>query len=111
MRIECTRQGNVVILRPRGLLAGTDADALKTQLDNVLSDGQTQTVLDCSSILFVDSHGLEVLVEVAESTIRDGRTLKLAGANPTLQEVLELTDVAALFEQCPDVKAAVGSYQ
>jgi len=43
----------------------------------------------------------------AEQLIRDGQTLKLAGASQTLREVLDLTEVASLFQFCNDVDAAV----
>ena len=111
MRIESTRQGDVVILRPRGLLAGTDAEELKASLAKAMDETPAQIVLDASGILFADSRGLEVLVEAAERMIQRGLTLKLAGANAILREVLELTELAPLFEHCQNVDAAVGSCQ
>jgi anti-anti-sigma factor len=109
MKVECTRQGDVVTLRPRGLLAGSDVDALQTQLTDTLDAGAAELVLDTSGILFVDSRGLELLVDLAERMIRNGRTLRLAGPNPTLEEVLDLTALAKLFRFYPDAAAAAGS--
>lgn len=111
MKIESTQQGDVVIVQPRGLLAGTDAEELKVSLAKAMDESPSQIVLDASGILFVDSRGLEVLAEAAERMIQRGLTLKLAGANATLGEVLELTELAPLFEHCQDVDAAVGSCQ
>jgi hypothetical protein len=37
-------------------------------------------------------------MEAAEQFIRAGQTLKLTGAKPTLREVLDLTELSALFE-------------
>ncbi len=111
MRIESTRQGDVIILRPRGLLVAADAEELKAVLAKAMDESPPRIVLDASGILFVDSRGLEVLAEAAERMIQQGLMLKLAGANATLAEVLELTELAPLFEHCQDVDMAVGSCQ
>jgi len=99
----------MVVLKAHGLLAGTDADALTASLTKLIDQGASGVILDISDILFVDSHGLEVLVQAAELMVRNGRTLKLSGRNPKLHEVLELTEVASLFEAYEDVESAVES--
>jgi anti-anti-sigma factor len=98
MDIECMNRGETLIVCPRGLLAGAEAESLRTYLGELAGNGKTEVVLDCSKLRFVDSRGLEVLMEAAEQFIRSGQTLKLAGAKATLQEVLDLTELASLFE-------------
>ena len=41
---------------------------------------------------------------------QSGQTLKICGANDTVREVLELTNLAALFEHFEDVNGAVRSF-
>ena len=108
MKIERTQEGDAVILRPRGLLIAADAEDLKVALAKTMEENPPQIVLDASGILFIDSRGLEVLAEAAEQMIQRGLMLKLAGANATLAEVLELTELAPLFEHCPVLDAAAG---
>ena len=88
---------------------GADADQLRVQLTQAAEDG-SGVVLDVSAASFVDSRGLEVLVDAGEQLIRGGGTLKLARASPTLLEVLELCELASMFERFDDVNAAVGSF-
>jgi len=109
MKTQNTAVPSVPVLRPRQLLAGADADTLATQIIELAHKGSVDVVLDCTSVGFIDSHGLEVLVDAAERLIRDGRTLKLAGLNPTLREVLDLTELASLFELHETVASATGS--
>ena len=109
MRIECTQQGSVTVVHPRGMLAGADADELETRLSELADGDNCDVILEVSGIIFADSHGLEVLVDAAERLIRDGKTLRLAGENPKLREVLELTDLASLFEAHPTVELAMES--
>jgi len=107
MKIDEERRGNMTVVRPQGALVGADADSLHAHLTRAAEDNFRGVVLDASAVAFVDSHGLEVLADTTEHLIRNGRTLKLAGANPTLREVLELTELAPMFEMFDDVNAAV----
>lgn len=109
MRIQQERYGDVIVVKPHGALVGADADQLRVQLTQAAEDG-SGVVLDVSAASFVDSRGLEVLVDAGEQLIRGGGTLKLARASPTLLEVLELCELASMFERFDDVNAAVGSF-
>ncbi len=111
MRIETTQHGRAVVIRPRGMLAGADAKELLAQLARHVDEGRPDIVLDCSGIAFVDSAGLEALADGAERVIRAGKALKLAGENPTLREVLDLTELSPLFQGHTDVQEAAESCQ
>ena len=67
-------------------------------------------VLDAVEIAFVDSRGLECLVEVNEQLMKGGQSLKVCGANETIREILELTDLSSVFEHYADVGSAVRSF-
>ncbi len=109
MRVDTTREGNVITLRPNGLLAGADVDGFQAHLAKAMEEGQVEIVVDTSGILFADSRALETLAVAAERLIQNGRTLRLAGPNPNLEEVLELTELAPLFRFYADALSAVES--
>ncbi len=111
MNIEQQQYGEVMVLKPQGPVIGTEVDQLAGRIAKVLEGNCRAIVLDMSRVAFVDSRGLETLVDTTEQLIRSGKVLKLAGANGTLKEVLELTELASLFEQFDDAEAAVGSIQ
>ena len=107
MNIQEHRQGQAVILQPQGPVIGADAEQLSSQLAQVLAQTDA-VVLDASEITFVDSCCLEVLVDATEKLIRNGRALKVCGCSETLQEVLELTGLASLFEHHDEITSAGG---
>ena len=109
MNITEHRQGNAVVLRPAGAITGEDADRLGQRLADVLEGSGVRVVVDMARVAFLDSRALEVLVEATEKLIRRGEALILASPNDVVREVLELTDVAPLFEQYDDLEAAIGS--
>jgi anti-sigma B factor antagonist len=110
MEIQQNNHGAVTVLKPIGPLCEEDADAVKTQTIEASARNLGRVVVDVSAVPYIDSRGLEVLVEVAEALSQGGQALKLCGANEVLREVVELTDVAPLIEQFPDVNAAVRSF-
>ena len=111
MNIEERRHGEVTVLRPQGPIIGSEVDQLADRIVKVLDGNCRAMVLDASTVTFVDSRGLEALVDATEELIRHGQVLKLAGVNDTLKEVLELTELESLFEQYDDADAAVRSIE
>ena len=111
MNIEEQRRGEVTVLRPQGPIIGSEVDQLAACITKAMDGNCRAMVLDASTVTFVDSRGLEALVDATEELIRHGQILKLAGVNDTLKEVLELTELESLFEQYDDADAAVRSIE
>ncbi|MGB2822264.1 MAG: STAS domain-containing protein [Phycisphaerae bacterium] len=111
MRIALEQRGEAVVLAVRGPLIGEEADRLRKRIAKTLEQGADPLVLDVSGVPFLDSQGLELLVDTTERLIRTGKALRICGANELLAEVFDLTEVAPMLEQFGDVEAAVGSAQ
>ncbi len=110
MEIEIQRKGAVAILKPKGPLSRDDAEGLKAKLLESVGNQWGRVVLDASAVLYADSRGVEVLVEVSEALSQNGQVLKLCHANETIREILYLTGFTPLFEYYEDVNAAVRSF-
>jgi anti-anti-sigma factor len=110
MKIHEQLQGAVIVLKPEGPLVEGEAATVKQRLLTTLNATLGRFVVDMSAIPYVDSKGLEVLVEVTEEMGRSGQALRMCGANKTVREVLELTDLASLFEHFQDANTAVRSF-
>lgn len=110
MEILEQTSGAVKVLKPRGPLVGTDADGFKAKVLMVHGACLGRFVVDVSGVQYVDSRGLEVMVELTEELGQSGRALKLCGCNETVREVLQLTELVSLFEHYEDVNTAVRSF-
>lgn len=110
MKIHEQRHGAVTILRPEGPLVDQDVVPFRQQLNNVRRSSLGRVVVDMGTIPFVDSKGLETLVEVTREMAESGQALRLCSVNETIREVLELTDLSAMFEHYADVNSAVRSF-
>src|SRR3954468_17489512 len=110
MRINEQRSGAVTVLKPEGPLLEADAAAFKQKLTATLAASLGRFVIDMSAVPYVDSKGLEALVEVTEEMSRGGQALRLCCANKTIREVLEIADLASMFEHFEDTNTAVRSF-
>jgi stage II sporulation protein AA (anti-sigma F factor antagonist) len=110
VEIRQHQHGAVVAIKPVGPVTDTDAEKLKTQLLEVRTASLGRLVLDLSGVPFIDSQGLESLLDVTEELGRSGQALKLCGENEIIREVFELTDLASSFEHFDDVTSAVRSF-
>ena len=110
MKIQEQRQGAVTVLKPEGALVEQSAGVFKQRVMQALGTNLGRFVVDLSAVPFVDSKGLEVLVEVTEEMGKSGQALRMCSANKTVREVLELTDLASMFEHFEDANTAVRSF-
>ncbi|MEM1071889.1 MAG: STAS domain-containing protein [Planctomycetota bacterium] len=110
MQIDESSQAAVTILAPKGAVVGTDASGLAERFRAAASSASGRVVIDLAHVSFVDSLGLETLADLGDEMSTLARTLKLAAANQTLREVLDLTGVGGMCELYDDVSAAVRSY-
>jgi anti-sigma B factor antagonist len=110
MRINEQRSGAVTVLKPEGPILEADSAALKQKMMATLSGSLGRFVVDMSAVPYLDSTGLEALVEVTEEMSRSGQALRLCAPNKTVREVLELTDLASMFDHFEDTNTAVRSF-
>lgn len=111
MLIETNRHGAVTVIHPGGpVITEDDATQLRTESFSVLGQTLGRFVLDVTDMSFVDSFGLEALVDITVELGVAGQSLKLCGISETLREILAITDQTSKFEQFPDVQSAVRSF-
>lgn len=110
MEIQETRQGAVTVVKPMGPICQSDAAQFKSAVDDVRQRSLGRFVIDAGAVAYVDSPGLEALVELSEALLQAGQSLRLCGTNATVREALELTGLADLFEHFEDANTAVRSF-
>lgn len=110
MPVELTRHGAVTVVKPTAPLTETDIPDFSAQLSEAVQRSYGRLVLDAEDVAYIDSVGLEALADAAEDLANAGRSFKVCNANETIREVLELTDLAPLFEHYEQISDAVRSF-
>lgn len=104
------QHGAVQVFRPEGPLTQEDALALRDGSLEAAGPALGRVVIDMTEAKYIDSAGLEALLDIADELAQCGQTLRLAGTAPTVREVLEITGLAQKFEYHEDATSAVRSF-
>lgn len=104
------RQGAVVVIKPDGPCIQEQAEALSQVAQPKVRQLMGRLVIDMSASAYVDSMGLETLLDIADEMDRSGQTLRLAGVSATVREVFDLTGLTNRFEFHEDTNLAVRSF-
>jgi anti-anti-sigma factor len=99
--------GDRVLLTPREpLLAGGAAEAFERQLQQLLRSGRRTIVIDLSGVASIDSAGIRALVRGHTTAQRVGGRMRLAAVPSPVRRVLELANLANVFESYESLDAA-----
>ncbi len=80
--------------------------AFKEKMRAQTEDGPDLIILDLHQVQFVDSSGLGAIV-ASMKVMGPGRTLALAGLNPTVEKVFRLTRMDSVFKLFPNLDDAL----
>ena len=101
LTIEFEERG---VLRLRGPLTNENLSPFQNA---VRRDDSAVLFLDLTEVPYIDSAGLGSLVSAYTTLTKMGRRVILAGVNPRVLRLLEITRVEGLFLMFPDVHAAI----
>ena len=102
---------DVTVLYCKGRFTYRDeATAFSEKIAELLPNVR-QVAVDLSGLEVIDSAGLGELVVVHMWIRASGCSLKLAGANPRVRELFELTNLLSVFDVYPTLDDALLSFQ
>jgi len=107
LSLETRRLGDVIIVHCEGRIVYRDE---ATELSRVVAEAlqfANEVVLDLEGVERIDSAGLGELVLVHVSAEGRGNTVKLAGPNPHVRSLLDLTKLSSVFEIYPTLAEAL----
>jgi anti-anti-sigma factor len=97
LRVEVRHQGSSTVVTPAGELDHHTAELLREPLEGCVDQGCSRIVVDCSSLEFCDSTGLNVLLGARLKAEEAGAAVHLAGMQPVVARVFEITGAEAVF--------------
>lgn len=111
MKVTAQPHGHVTVLLAHGPLVGDDALDLKHAVENARASQATQVVLDLHEVPYLDSAGIEMLLELCNVTLSPYARPRLAALSEAVFEALELTDALSMLEVFDSVENALRSCQ
>ncbi len=99
--------GPYLVVAFSGELDSRSAPKLEKALEELLNAGKKVLVFDCVRLDFLTSAGLRVFLVAGKRLSGQGGHLLLAGLNPSVREVFEISGFGSLFETFPTREAAL----
>src|SRR5574337_443857 len=109
MKIDCQYHGTITVLTPHGPLAADELTVFRQKLEVTREQRGSRIVLDLADVPFLDSAGIETLLEFCGGTESMVIRPRLAQVGDTCREALDLTDVLGRLDVFDTVESAVRS--
>lgn len=110
MQFESQRLADVFIATPSGRIDHPNAERLKQALAPILAaaaQGRSALVLDFSSVDYISSMGLRVLLLAAKELRAADARIAVAALQPVAKEIFAIARFNHVLEIFPDVRAAL----
>lgn len=100
-------QPDVVVLEMAGKITmGNDCRQVEWATKKLVDESKKKLIFDLSGITHVDSTGIGIIVAVAGQMKQAGGQLRVAGANPHVEQILKMTSVDQIVPLHPSTDAA-----
>lgn len=110
--MECKARviANVVLLQVEGRIDHTTSKAFESALSPHLAGctgEEKMLLLDCGGLAYISSAGLAVLMTAGKRCRKQNGKMVLAGLQPMIQEIFQISRFDKVFEVFPTVRAAL----
>ncbi len=110
MKVSTQDHAHICVMTISGEFTHDDTDAFHRALGNRIEDGRTRHVIvDCEHLEFIDSKGLETLIDLQQRLAGPGGAVRLASPDSTVTTILHLTRLENAIEACDTIEDAVRS--
>lgn len=110
MSIATEKRGDAMVVFAHGRIDHATADAFSAALaphvNNCTRDG-TPLVLDFSGVEYISSVGLRVLMIAGKEITNNGGRIIIAGLQPLVQEVFQISRFYLVFKIADTIEAAL----
>jgi len=110
MEIQNEKIGNITVLSLKGSIEATTTPKITEFIQAQIAKGNVKLVADFSGVDYTSSAGLRVLLGAIKETRSKSGDLRLAGVQPDVQKVLNLSGFTNILKTYADVNSAVASY-
>ena len=101
------KSGARTILTPKQPLTHQNCQEIETLVNEAINRQKMEIIIDCKAVSFIDSAGLELLVETHKKLRTRGGILKIIALNDTCKDILVATRLISDFHVYTDIHEAI----
>jgi len=110
MEIQDRQVDGIVVLSLNGSIDAASAPKVSEMVQGHIAKGHIKLVIDLSGVDYTSSAGLRVLLSAVKETRAQNGDMRVAGVQPDVFKVLNLSGFTNILKLFEDVNAAVASY-
>jgi anti-anti-sigma factor len=110
MEIKIEQQEGVTVAAVEGSIDAMTSATLAEAFDAQIAAGNVKLVAELSKVSYTSSAGLRVLLGATKDSRSNGGDLRLAGVQPNVLKVLELSGFTSILKVLDSLEEAVNSY-
>ncbi|MFC1586444.1 STAS domain-containing protein [Fibrobacterota bacterium] len=97
------------IIRLKGDLDSTNAESVLDQVTKLMNEGYVRIIADFSSLRYVNSTGMGVLLHLQKTAKERNGCFKIARINENVREIIEIVGAGSILQIYDKVEDAVSS--
>jgi len=111
MQVVIRQKNGISIIDLEGKITIGEGDVvLRTTIDSLIELNETKILLNMERIGYMDSSGVGELMSCFTTTQEAGGQLKLLNLSTKIKDVLQITQLLALFDYFTDEQQAIESF-
>ncbi len=105
------KDGTSVLELKGSITMGSGDVTMRDRIKGLLDRGKKNILIDLGQVSFMDSTGLGELVAAYTSARHQNATLKLVNATKKIHDILDITQLASVFESYESMEEALRSFK
>lgn len=106
MNVKVEFESSYAIVSLEGRVDTTNANEFENSMLQVLANGYTKIVLDCSGLDYISSSGLRVFLIVQKKINAAKGQFRLCGLQPGIVEIFDISGFTSIFSIFPNKEVA-----
>jgi anti-sigma B factor antagonist len=104
-------QPDIVVVEAAGRITmGNDCKQLEWAADSLVRENRKKVIFDLTGVTHIDSTGIGIIVMAAGQIKGVGGELRVAGANPHVEQLLKVTQVDQIVGLHPTTASAAAGF-
>ena len=101
------RSGGRTIINPKGSMTHEKCEELEAKFEESINNGKVDIIMDCKTVPFIDSEGLEFILKMHETLKQKGGKLKISGMNKVCRDILLATRLITVLHIYDEMQKAI----
>jgi len=98
VKIKKTKIGVISYIEPETPIADEVVSQLRKAVDDCFKESEYKLVINFRSVPYIDSEGIEALLDVLAEVRKKGGSIKISDPNPVCSDIFTATRLDSLFE-------------